>query len=1637
MRILHLSSEYPPQAVFGLGRYVQELAEAQAQAGNRVEVFSNSLSGREHEVCRSGVHLRRAHFPPPPKAPVSSSMLLHFNMQLMERFVEIWVKENGAAYDAVNAHDWLTFPAAFHLSRLLNAPLVATIHDVIFNKVQDRPFGPEEEYIAGIESWACHASAKVISLSQSVRAELVEHYQVPLERVAVVPGGVAIQPVSSAELAPMAAWRRRFAAPGESLMLFAGRLDPEKGLPVLMDALLHLREAGVRGWNLAIAGKGQLKERVEAFLGQHDLQGLVKLAGYLDLEQLRLAYAAADIVVVPSTYEPFGLVPLEAQRIGTPVIVAETGGLAECLNLTGGGLAFPPGNPKALAECMARLLSDGSLRARLGAEGKRNVAERFGWDRIATEIGGVYSEIKDAGGARNINAPPWKPPRQVQRSKPAREAPLESRPQQKEPLSDVVILWDTADLEALAPTLEHLAEAHALSALDGRIHVVPVLFSDAKGHAWRKPIEHPRIVYADSNRPEDWQVLFANSAALVSHGRLKQALLKTGFVDPKAMPTVWIDEKLGRDEEGLHVNAPNMLYAAVTKLLCDERFRRHAAPDLLQGIPQVTWPKEARPKPRVLHVLPQLVTGGTETQLLEILKGTQQDFEHRLMVLGPVEGPLPVEVERLGANIQSMEYVSQAQVIEQIARKGPDLLVLHNLSYAPFWIPIHRRLAGCPILEREGVVNIGAGHFGPCEKVICISNATLKPHVPFRGLFESVTSFEVIYNGIDTEAYEACPTKDSARAALGLPAGRPVIGRVSALARNKLSLEALEAIPLVLKDLPDALFVIVGDGPQRAPAEQWVAERGLAESVRFLGERRDLANVLPAFDVFAYYTTKDSMGNVILEAVAAGVPVVATEVEGTGEALGNSPGELVPLGDVQRFAKTVVDWVKNPRPELIAGKAADRLDAKFTRPHMAKQYALAFGGLISPPKSETTGEASSSGPARAPALYAPSHFHFEPIEKWLSQAVDPASLADCPEDLDFAVTKRAKSGPDGMGKKRILFIGPWTGEFGWEICRWQGGVRRLVREEFGEHYVIVASDGGHHPIYAYADEFWALPSFYYRKGLTRNSLGLLPPEPGRVMTGALRALYASRLEEFGLPVDCLPPQRFFPDDQEARAFAASTDAIAFRDRILAERGIRRWVCIFPRNRQLNPEKNWSAENWSNLMRLLADRFECGVVSLGRTEDTADFDCRESWFLGTPNLPAEMRLDVNIAFIQGAIAGISSEGGGAHLALLCGCPTFVMGGPKYQHRFAHEENFLKTPCLFVPKDGYVHPYQEVVDRVLPFVEQCLHDLGRKGEESRPAPAAAPQTVAAEGRQDTPAPNRENRRERKKILFVGVFSDRSTNTSQAAALEHAGTEVTRYDYREVAKRLGDGARDRDLVEECQRLRPDLVLFSKCNEVDVSVVHRCNGIAKTLLWYMDPLNGNFNERLVEKIRYCTLTACALTEPYRQAKAINDRAFFLQEGFDPEVDKPLDVPHRHDVSFIGMLRGERIEYQEALGFHVHTDVFGAEHARAVAESRINLNFTEGGTSDRTYKVLAARGFLLTQPWPGMEEDFQVGRDFDVFTSVEDLRAKIGKYLADEVLRFRIAEQGHRTVQKFSRREWARRLLERADLAGAGRAKP
>lgn len=393
MRVLHLASEYPPQRVFGLGRFVRDLAVAQAARGDAVEVITNSMGGRQADARCDGVAVRRVSFPPPPKPALGTATVAQFNVQLLARAearLRDWLP------DVLNLHDWLTVPAGLALAERHDLPVVFTCHDTTLGKRLDG-LDAEDRVTVGLERWAMAAAERTICCSQFVRSELLERYDAPPERLAVLPCGVDPQTMALAPHArgQLAAFRSVLAEPDEPIVLYLGRLDREKGLDVLLNAApaILARHPKTR---FVLVGKGRYGAAIEQHLIAAGLQQRVRMPGYLAGETLALTLHSADVMVVPSRYEPFGIVALEGMSCGLPLVVPDETGLAEIVRHQRDGLQFRAGQPDALAAAVGRLLDDPALARQLGESARAAVGERFAWSRIAADTACVYREALDA-----------------------------------------------------------------------------------------------------------------------------------------------------------------------------------------------------------------------------------------------------------------------------------------------------------------------------------------------------------------------------------------------------------------------------------------------------------------------------------------------------------------------------------------------------------------------------------------------------------------------------------------------------------------------------------------------------------------------------------------------------------------------------------------------------------------------------------------------------------------------------------------------------------------------------------------------------------------------------------------------------------------------------------------------------------------------------------------------------------------------------------------------------------------------------------------------------------------------------------------------------------------------------------------
>jgi glycogen(starch) synthase len=391
-RVLILSWEYPPLIEGGLARHVRKLSEALVELGIEVHVLTRGGEESPAEESAGGVAIHRIREPTrPTDLGEFVAWVERMNSDMLAAGVELGDRLD---FDLVHGHDWLVANACDHLARRMSAPLVTTIHATEYGRHQGWVSDHPQSYIHGVERWITNRSQRVIACSAYMREQIADIFGVAEPRITVIPNGIDPLDLPQPDPAELVRLRGEFAAPDERLVLLIGRLVYEKGFQLALEAMPKVIEAAP-GTRFLVAGSGTHEEELKRQAEELGLMEHGTFLGWIGDDVLHTLYAIADLTVVPSIYEPFGLVALEAMASGCPCIVADTGGLREVVPHEEAGLRFAARDPEALAEVAIRVLSDPDLEARLIAEAKEHVL-RFDWGDVAAQTAAVYAELVGA-----------------------------------------------------------------------------------------------------------------------------------------------------------------------------------------------------------------------------------------------------------------------------------------------------------------------------------------------------------------------------------------------------------------------------------------------------------------------------------------------------------------------------------------------------------------------------------------------------------------------------------------------------------------------------------------------------------------------------------------------------------------------------------------------------------------------------------------------------------------------------------------------------------------------------------------------------------------------------------------------------------------------------------------------------------------------------------------------------------------------------------------------------------------------------------------------------------------------------------------------------------------------------------------
>lgn len=407
MRIMHLSWEYPPVVYGGLGRHVHAMAEAQAANGHDVTVITSAASAlsRTIEVTGSsqsvvnGVRVIRVE-PDPPRLPFEHPNLLSWVAGMEHGFVRAGIELfRQWQPEVIHGHDWMIGHAGVALRDLARVPLAITIHATEAGRHQGWVSNQLSAAIHATEWWLTHSADQVIACSQHMREEIGTLFSIPANAVSVIPNGIDAaawrRPNKAAEVA-----RERYAGDGP-LLVYSGRVEWEKGVQTLIAAMPRIRRA-IPEVRLVVAGTGTHLEALRAQARRLRLARAVTFTGWLEEADLHALVAAADLAIVPSIYEPFGLVALEAAALRTPVIVARTGGLAEFAADGQHAATFGPADPKSLASAVIGALGEPRELAARAKRASGALRELYSWPDLAQRTVAAYQDAAIAHAVEEV-----------------------------------------------------------------------------------------------------------------------------------------------------------------------------------------------------------------------------------------------------------------------------------------------------------------------------------------------------------------------------------------------------------------------------------------------------------------------------------------------------------------------------------------------------------------------------------------------------------------------------------------------------------------------------------------------------------------------------------------------------------------------------------------------------------------------------------------------------------------------------------------------------------------------------------------------------------------------------------------------------------------------------------------------------------------------------------------------------------------------------------------------------------------------------------------------------------------------------------------------------------------------------------
>ncbi|MER3493996.1 MAG: glycoside hydrolase [Mastigocladus sp. ERB_26_2] len=384
----------------GQNVYVRQVGEALAQLGWQVDMFTRKVSTEQDTIVQHRPNCRTIRLEAGAVEFVPRDNLFGNLPEFVDNFLE-FQRENGITYPLIHTNYWLSSWVGMQLKKIQGSKQVHTYHSlgaVKYNTIKTIPLIASTRL--AVEKEVLETAERIVATSPQEK----EHMRSLVStkgNIDIIPCGTDIEQFGC--ISRQTARVQLGLNPEDKVVMYVGRFDPRKGIETLVRAVGKSQFRGDKHLKLIIGGgsrpgqsDGMERERIEGIVHELGMSDFTIFTGRLSQEILPSYYAAADVCVVPSHYEPFGLVAIEAMASNTPVVASDVGGLQFTVVPEETGLLAPPQDEDAFAVAIDRILANPQWREQLGKAGRKRVESKFSWNGVATQLSELYTQLLQA-----------------------------------------------------------------------------------------------------------------------------------------------------------------------------------------------------------------------------------------------------------------------------------------------------------------------------------------------------------------------------------------------------------------------------------------------------------------------------------------------------------------------------------------------------------------------------------------------------------------------------------------------------------------------------------------------------------------------------------------------------------------------------------------------------------------------------------------------------------------------------------------------------------------------------------------------------------------------------------------------------------------------------------------------------------------------------------------------------------------------------------------------------------------------------------------------------------------------------------------------------------------------------------------